>query len=134
MKPDEEAALSLTNQDLIELTAFRRRLHQHPEVSNEEEATAKEVVAFLADTGPDNVLTGLGGHGVAMTYDSGKPGPTVLFRSELDALPIEELSGVEHSSLVPGKSHMCGHDGHTTILLPSDASSDAAARRRAEWF
>lgn len=116
MKPDEEAALSLTNQDLIELTAFRRRLHQHPEVSNEEEATAKEVVAFLADTGPDNVLTGLGGHGVAMTYDSGKPGPTVLFRSELDALPIEELSGVEHSSLVPGKSHMCGHDGHTTIL------------------
>lgn len=108
--------MSLTNQDLIELTAWRRKLHQHPEISNEEAATAKEVVAFLDDTGPDEVLTGLGGHGVAMVYDSGRPGPTVLFRSELDALPIEELSGVEHSSLVPGKSHMCGHDGHTAIL------------------
>ncbi|TIU91250.1 MAG: M20/M25/M40 family metallo-hydrolase, partial [Mesorhizobium sp.] len=47
---------------------------------------------------------------------AGKPGPTVLFRSELDALPIHELSGVAHASQVPGKSHMCGHDGHTAIL------------------
>lgn len=108
--------MSLTNQDLIELTAWRRKLHQHPERSNEEVATAREVVAFLDDTGPDKVLTGLGGHGVAVVYESGRPGPTILFRSELDALPIEELSGVEHSSLVPGKSHMCGHDGHTAIL------------------
>jgi metal-dependent amidase/aminoacylase/carboxypeptidase family protein len=62
------------------------------------------------------MLTGLGGHGVAVVYESGKAGPTVMFRSELDALPIHELSGAPHSSLVPGKSHMCGHDGHTTIL------------------
>ncbi|HET7412478.1 MAG TPA: amidohydrolase [Pararhizobium sp.] len=106
----------LTNQDIIELTAWRRKLHRHPELSNEEEMTAKEVVSFLADSRPDQVLTGLGGHGVAAVYDSGKAGPTVMFRSELDALPIHELSGVEHSSLVPGKSHMCGHDGHTAIL------------------
>lgn len=106
----------MTNQDLVELTAWRRKLHQQPEISNEEEKTAQEVVAFLRDTNPDLVLTGMGGHGVAMVYDSGKPGPTVLFRSELDALPIHELSGVPHASLVPGKSHMCGHDGHTTIL------------------
>src|SRR5690606_31326309 len=59
---------------------------------------------------------GMGGHGVAMVFDSGKPGPTVLFRSEIDALPIEELGDVAHRSLVPGKSHMCGHEGHTTIL------------------
>jgi amidohydrolase len=111
-----EAALSLTNQDLIELVAWRRKLHQQPEISNEEEATARAVVDFLADTSPDEVLTRLGTHGVAAVYDSGKPGPTVLFRSELDALPIEELSGVPHSSRVPGKSHMCGHDGHTAIL------------------
>jgi amidohydrolase len=108
--------VTLTNRDLVELTAWRRQLHQHPEISNEEEMTAKEVVEFLADTRPDKVLTALGGHGVAMVYDSGEPGPTVMFRSELDALPIHELSGVPHSSLVPGKSHMCGHDGHTTIL------------------
>lgn len=110
------SALTLTNHDLVELTAWRRKLHRQPEISNEEEKTAQEVVAFLRGTGPDCVLTGLGGHGVAMVYESGRPGPTVLFRSELDALPIDELSGVAHASLVPGKSHMCGHDGHTTIL------------------
>ncbi len=108
--------LTLTNRDIVELTAWRRRLHQNPEISNEEENTAREVVEFLADTRPDKVLTGLGGHGVAAVYDSGREGPTVLFRSELDALPIEELSGAPHASLVPGKSHMCGHDGHTAIL------------------
>lgn len=108
--------MALTNRDIVELTAWRRKLHQQPEISNEEEKTAGEVVDFLADTGPDKVLTRLGGHGVAAIYESGKAGPTVMFRSELDALPIEELSGVPHSSLVPGKSHMCGHDGHTTIL------------------
>lgn len=108
--------MPLTNRDIVELTAWRRKLHRQPEISNEEEKTAKEVVSFLADTGPDKVLTGLGGHGVAAVYDSGRAGPTVLFRSELDALPIEELSGVPHASQVPGKSHMCGHDGHTAIL------------------
>lgn len=108
--------MTLTNRDLVELTAWRRKLHQHPEISNEEQKTAREVVDFLADTGPDAVLTGLGGHGVAAIYESGKAGPTLLFRSELDALPIHELSGAPHSSLVPGKSHMCGHDGHTAIL------------------
>ncbi|TIU19594.1 MAG: amidohydrolase, partial [Mesorhizobium sp.] len=108
--------MTLTNRDIVELTAWRRKLHQNPEISNEEEKTAGEVVDFLADTKPDKVLTGLGGHGVAAIYESGKEGPTVMFRSELDALPIEELSGVSHSSLVPRKSHMCGHDGHTAIL------------------
>lgn len=108
--------MQLTNQDLADLVAFRRELHRFPEISGEEAATARRVVEFLADSNPDEVLTGLGGHGVAVVYDSGRPGPTVLFRSELDALPIEERSGVPHSSTVPGKSHMCGHDGHTTIL------------------
>ncbi len=108
--------MTLTNQDIVELTEWRRNLHQHPEISNEEERTAKEVVNFLESTGPDRVLTGLGGHGVAAIYESGMIGPTVMFRSELDALPIHEVSGARHSSLVPGKSHMCGHDGHTAIL------------------
>lgn len=108
--------MSLTNQDLVELTAFRRHLHRQPEISNEEENTAREVVSFLTPTEPDEVLTGLGGHGVAMVYDSGEPGPTVLLRSELDALPIEEVSDIPHRSRVPGKGHMCGHDGHTAIL------------------
>lgn len=108
--------MTLTNRDIVELTAWRRKLHRQPEISNEEEKTAAEVVSFLADTGPDEVLAGLGGHGVAAIYASGAAGPTLLFRSELDALPIHEVSGVPHASLVPGKAHMCGHDGHTAIL------------------
>jgi amidohydrolase len=106
----------LTNQDMIELTAWRRKLHSMPEVSREEVGTAAEVQAFLAPTNPDQVVSGLGGTGVAVVYDSGIPGPTVLFRSELDALPIEEINDLEHRSKIPGKSHMCGHDGHTAIL------------------
>ncbi len=108
--------MSLTNQDLVEIVAFRRALHARPEISNEEEGTAHSVTDFLADTGPDEVLTGLGGHGVAAVYDSGEAGPTVLLRAELDALPIAELSDIPHRSQIAGKGHMCGHDGHTAIL------------------
>lgn len=111
-----EKPMTLTNQDLVELTAWRRKLHQRPELSNQEEATAYEVASFLEETRPDKIITGLGGHGVAVVYESGRPGPTVMFRAELDALPIEELSGVPHASTVAGRSHMCGHDGHTAIV------------------
>ena len=108
--------MTLTNQDIADLVAFRHELHRFPEISGEEAETAQRVVAFLDDTRPDKVLTGLGGHGVAAVYDSGVPGPTLLFRSETDALPIEEISDAPHRSTVPGKSHMCGHDGHSAIL------------------
>lgn len=108
--------MQFSNSDIAELTAWRRKLHAMPEISGEEEETAREVVAFIADTRPDKVVTGLGGHGVAAVYDSDAQGQTLLFRSEIDALPIEEISDAPHRSRVPGKSHMCGHDGHTTIL------------------
>jgi len=108
--------MELTNQDIEDLVGFRRELHRFPEISNEEKETAERVVAFLADTGADEVLTGLGGHGVALVYDSGKPGLTLLFRAELDALPIAEISDIPHRSTIEGKGHMCGHDGHMAIL------------------
>jgi amidohydrolase len=107
----------LTNLDLVELTAFRHHLHRHPEVSGQEECTAAEVARSLQALTPDRILTGLGGHGVAAVWEAAEPGPTVMFRSELDALPIEELSQAAHRSTVPGKAHLCGHDGHSTILL-----------------
>ena len=107
----------LTNSDIVELTAFRRHLHQHPEVSGDEAWTAAEVVKALREMGAPQVLTGLGGHGVAAVWQGAEPGPTVMFRSELDALPIEELTGNPWASTIPGKGHQCGHDGHTTILL-----------------
>lgn len=107
----------LSDNDLIELTSLRRELHRHPELSGEEAGTARRIREALAPTAPDTVLTDLGGHGIAAIYDSGKPGPAIMLRAELDALPIEELGDVPHRSLVPGKAHLCGHDGHATILL-----------------
>lgn len=107
----------LTNRDITELTAFRRDLHRHPELSGEERETAHKITAALRAMNPTRILTGLGGHGVAAVFDSGTDGPTVLFRAELDALPIEERNDVSWASEVPGKSHVCGHDGHMTMLL-----------------
>ncbi|MEX0349686.1 MAG: amidohydrolase [Paracoccaceae bacterium] len=107
----------LSNSDLVALTAFRRDLHRRPEISGEEKETARTIASALAELGPTRIVTGLGGNGVAAVFDGGQVGPTVLFRAELDALPIEELSGVPWSSEVPGKGHLCGHDGHMTMLL-----------------
>ncbi len=107
----------LSNSDLIELTAFRKALHRRPEISGEEVETAAAVVSALDPLRPTEILTGLGGHGVAATFDSGQPGPTVMFRAELDALPIPEVSGAPWTSEIDGKGHLCGHDGHMTFLL-----------------
>ena len=107
----------LTNADIFELTAFRRMLHQQPELSGEEEKTAEIIIEALQALHPTKVMTGLGGHGVAGVFDSGVAGPTILFRAELDALPIAEETGAEWSSQISGKGHLCGHDGHMTMLL-----------------
>lgn len=107
----------LTNADITELVALRRKLHQQPELSGEEAQTAEEIASQLSALGADEVVRNLGGHGVAAIFDSGLSGKTVLFRAELDALPITETSGVPWSSEVDGKGHLCGHDGHMTILL-----------------
>lgn len=107
----------LTNRDVIELQAFRHELHRHPEVSGEEQETARRVVEALQPLAPSRIMTHLGGHGVAAVFDSGLTGPTLLIRAELDALPIEEKSAADHRSTIPGKGHLCGHDGHSTILL-----------------
>lgn len=106
----------LTNRDLADLIDFRRELHRFPEVSGEERETARRMRDFLAPLSPDRIVEHLGGHGLAVIFDSGHEGPTLLIRSELDALPIEELTGLPHRSTVPGKGHLCGHDGHSTIL------------------
>ncbi|MGB2028327.1 MAG: amidohydrolase [Candidatus Puniceispirillaceae bacterium] len=107
----------LTDTDIAELVAFRHQLHRHPELSGQELATAAAIASALQALSPARILTGLGGHGVAAVFDSGEEGPTVLFRAELDALPIVENSNVAWASLVPGCAHLCGHDGHMTMLL-----------------
>ena len=107
----------LTNADLVELTAWRRMMHQFPEVSGDECETAARVVVALGALNPDQIVTGLGGHGVAAVFNGTEPGPTVMFRAELDALPIAEISTADHRSTLPGKGHLCGHEGHMTGLM-----------------
>jgi amidohydrolase len=106
----------LAEQDLAELVGWRRNLHRQPELSGEEKETARTVQAFLSATGADRIITELGGHGVLAIYEGDAPGPTIMLRAELDGLPIQEASGISHRSVVPGKAHLCGHDGHMTIL------------------
>lgn len=101
---------------LEKLRTLRHELHTHPELSGQEQQTAKRITAYLQNLKPDELLTGLGGHGIVATFDSGQSGPTLLFRSELDALPIEEINTFAYRSSIQGVSHKCGHDGHSTIL------------------
>lgn len=107
----------LTNRDIVDLTGWRRMLHRFPDVSGDEAATAARVVQALAPLNPDRIVTGLGGHGVAAIWSAAEPGETLMFRAELDGLPIAEVGNPPHRSEVPGKGHMCGHDGHMAILV-----------------
>lgn len=107
----------LTNRDIEELTAFRRDLHRSPKLSGGEVHTAGTIADALTRLGPDRLIRNLGGHGVAAVFDSGEDGPTLLFPAELDALSIEERSGAAWSSKTSGVAHLCGHDGHMTMLV-----------------
>jgi amidohydrolase len=102
-----------------DIAAFRRALHARPERSEHETETAKSIVGRLSQSAPDKIVDGLGRMrtGVCAVYDSGRPGPTVLIRAELDALPIQESNSFAHRSMSPGVSHKCGHDGHMATLV-----------------
>src|SRR5690606_13990317 len=91
-------------------------LHQNPEISGFEENTAATVRAFLLKQNPTKIETQIGGHGIMATWHGNKPGKKLLFRAELDALPIQEKSKLPYSSIINNVAHLCGHDGHTAIL------------------
>ncbi len=99
------------------LTEWRRARHRWPELSGQEVETAAAVAKALTEFGADLVLTGLGGTGVLAVFRGQGPGPKVMLRAELDALPIEEAPGPDWRSERPMRGHLCGHDGHMAILL-----------------
>ncbi len=99
-----------------ELTAWRRHLHQHPELGFEEFKTADFIADRLTDMGIE-IDRGLGGTGVVGTIHGRGEGPAIGLRADIDALPIVELGQHGHRSRNEGKMHACGHDGHTTMLL-----------------
>lgn len=99
-----------------ELIAIRRELHQHPELSFQESETAARVAVQLEKWGISYRL-GVGGHGMIADLPGRGPGPVIALRADMDALPIQEESGLAFKSVVPGVMHACGHDAHTAILL-----------------
>ncbi|MCY7381050.1 MAG: M20 family metallopeptidase [Microcoleus sp. CAN_BIN18] len=99
-----------------QLVEWRRRLHQKPELSFKENLTAEFVSQKLQAWGIEPQI-GIAKTGIVATIDSGKPGPVLAIRADMDALPIQEENEVDYRSQHNGIMHACGHDGHTAIAL-----------------
>ncbi len=114
---DISAAISdAVRQEEAGLIAVRRDLHAHPELAFQEQRTAGVVARELGRLGIEH-RTGVGRTGVVGTIQGGRPGPLLVIRGDMDALPIEERTGLAFASENPGLMHACGHDVHTSTLL-----------------
>jgi len=104
---------------LPEITAWRRDLHENPEILFETHRTAAIVAEKLKEFGCDEVVTGIGRTGVVGVIKgrSDSAGKVIGLRADMDALPIHEQTGLDYASKTPGAMHACGHDGHTAMLL-----------------
>ncbi|MGH6712110.1 MAG: M20 aminoacylase family protein [Bradyrhizobium sp.] len=105
-----------------DIQAWRRDIHQHPELLYEVHRTAALVADRLREFGCDEVVTGLGRTGVVGVIKGSKPAgkgdmKVIGLRADMDALPIEEATNLPYASRNPGLMHACGHDGHTAMLL-----------------
>jgi hippurate hydrolase len=120
---ERDSALEET-MDVAAFVQLRRDIHQHPELAFEEHRTSELVAQRLIEWGYQ-VTRGLGGTGVVGQLHKGNGSKRLGLRADMDALPIEEQTGLPHASLHAGVMHACGHDGHTAMLL-------AAAKRLAE--
>lgn len=107
------------SQDVNELTpsmiALRRELHQHPELAFEEVWTAATLAGRMQALGLA-VQEGIGGTGVLAVLEGGKPGKTLLIRSDIDALPMEDATGKAYASKLENRNHACGHDAHAAVV------------------
>ncbi|GAB1155111.1 amidohydrolase [Paenibacillus sp. PvP094] len=104
-----------------EAIRLRRQIHENPELGHQEFETAKLVAEFLQEAGLE-VQTGVGGTGVVGLLKGRKEGRTIGIRADMDALPIEEKTGLPYASVREGVMHACGHDVHTAILLGTAAA------------
>jgi amidohydrolase len=101
-----------------EIAEWRHDLHMHPELQYDVHRTAASVAERLKAFGCDEIATGIGRTGVVGVIRGRKQGGKVVgLRADMDALPIEEATGLPYASKTPGKMHACGHDGHTAMLL-----------------
>ncbi|MBR2657928.1 MAG: amidohydrolase [Loktanella sp.] len=100
-----------------EMTGWRRHLHAHPELRFECHQTAAFVVEQLRAFGVDEIHEGIAKTGVVAIIDGQGTGRTIGLRADMDALPMDEVTGLDYASTVKGAMHACGHDGHTVMLL-----------------
>lgn len=120
--------MPLAHKWLPEMVKWRRYLHLHPELSYEEKNTSLFVAGILEELGLE-VRRSAAGYGVTGVLRGSLPGPVVVLRADMDALPIQDEKSASYSSQTPGVMHACGHDGHTAMLLA--AASHYAANRTA---
>jgi amidohydrolase len=100
-----------------EMKGWRQHLHANPELEFDCHNTAAFIVARLREMGVDEIHEGIARTGVVAIINGQGAGPTIGIRADMDALPIEEATGLPHASTVPGRMHACGHDGHVTMAL-----------------
>lgn len=115
MKYDKLFSLIDSKKDLM--LTYRRWLHQHPELSYEEKETSEYIFKHYENNKEVKVEKNIGGYGIKVTIDSGKPGKTLALRADFDALPITEETGLDYASTNKGVMHACGHDAHTAYLM-----------------
>lgn len=114
----EEQIKALTAEIEEELVQIRRCIHRRPEIAREERETAALITKELEKLEGLEVYSGLaGGTGVMAVLKGGLPGKCVIVRADIDALPVQEQSGVDFASEIEGKMHACGHDAHATWVL-----------------
>ena len=116
MEVDARRYFEAIEPDRVTLTALRHDLHRHPELGFDEHRTSALVAQRLTEWGY-RVETGIAGTGVVGQLVCGNGARRLGLRADMDALPIDEKSGVAHASAHPGVMHACGHDGHTAMLL-----------------
>lgn len=121
--------MTISLHSLPEIIEIRHTLHQNPELGYHEFRTSELVARFLNDLPGVVVERGIAQTGVVGILNTGRPGPTVALRADMDALPLQEKTGLSYASLSPGVMHACGHDGHTAALLGAAQvlSSNAAS-------
>ncbi|MDD3328818.1 MAG: M20 family metallopeptidase [Zoogloea sp.] len=108
--------LNALNADQEQMQAWRHHLHRHPEVAFDEHNTARYIAELLRGWGY-RVTEGVGKTGVVASLTVGDSPKAIGLRADTDALAVQEMSDSDHKSSIPGKSHTCGHDGHTAMLL-----------------
>jgi len=102
--------------DLQKIITLRHELHSCAELSESEFVTSEQIAFYLSQLNPDNLIRGIGGNGIACIFKGTQEGPSVLFRCDMDALPIDETNDFSYASKEKGVSHKCGHDGHMAIM------------------